>query len=89
MKPAVSSLRSDDPQRLIRLLALALILIALAFTLISPIFSLRLTQAPFLGAFFWPRLIASSSFNPDWEAIQLGLQMGDALKAVDDVPNPD
>jgi GAF domain-containing protein len=86
MKTAASSFRSNDPQRLTRALALTLILIALAFNLIAPIFALRWTQAPFIGAFFWPRLIASDSFNPNWQAYQLGLQMGDALNAVDDVP---
>ena len=86
MKTAASSLRSDDPQHFSRIIALTLILVAIVVSLIAPVFALRWVQAPFPGAFFWPGLITADTFGPDWAAHALGLQAGDALQTVDDVP---
>jgi GAF domain-containing protein len=58
----------------------------LAINILAPFFAWRWFRAPFLGALFYPNLIVSDAYNPNWQARRLGLQGGDALLAVDDMP---
>jgi signal transduction histidine kinase len=62
-----------------------MVLVAIAFVILAPIFALTWTKAPFPGVLFYPRLMATHTFNPEWAAYQQGVTVGDALQAVDGV----
>ena len=81
-----SFLRSNSPQRLIKRIITALAVIAIVFNILTLFFALRWAQAPFLGAFLYPRLVVADSYNPDWNAHRLGLQSGERILAINDAP---
>jgi len=80
---AAGSLRSYTSQNLAKIIIPLLVIVAIVFNILAAIFALRWAQAPFLGILFYPNLIATASFNPDWEAQKLGVEIGDALKTID------
>jgi GAF domain-containing protein len=86
MNTADSSLRSKTSPRLIKIVISALILIAIGFNVLAPFLAVRWSRASFPGALFYPGLIVSDTYNPDWRGHKVGLQIGDALTAVDETP---
>lgn len=83
---AAGSLRSDTSLSVPKISVAALVVIAIAVNILAPIFALRWAQSPFLGVLFYPNLIATDSFNPNWNARNLGVDAGDALRAIDNTP---
>ena len=60
-----------------------LILAALIFNILAPIFALNWAQQPFVGALFYPKLLVADTYNPDWPALQAGMQPSDVLVSID------
>jgi signal transduction histidine kinase len=86
MNTAAGLSRSNTPQELINIGIPVLVVMAIVFNVFAFIFALRWSQAPFLGVLFYPRLVATDNNNPTWQARQLGMQIGDRLLAIDDIP---
>ncbi len=86
MKTSFSSLRSSTPQSFIKIIVPVLVISAIALNVFALIFAIRWVQSPFPGTFLYPRLVVADSYNPDWNARQLGIQTGDHVLAADDTP---
>ncbi|MBN1993441.1 MAG: GAF domain-containing protein [Anaerolineae bacterium] len=86
MKTVTGSPRNELLQKSTKIPVLLLISMAIIFNILAPIFAFNWTQQPFLGAFFYPQLVAADAYNPDWNARKLGLQAADVLLSVDDRP---
>ena len=86
MDTSVSSLRSNTPQRLIKIIIPVLVAVAIAFNVFTLIFALRWGQSLFLGTFLYPGLTVSDAYNPDWAARRLGVETGDRILTVDNTP---
>ncbi|MBN1220230.1 MAG: GAF domain-containing protein [Anaerolineae bacterium] len=78
--------RSRFRQKPTQIVVLILILLAIIYNILAPIFALNWLRQPFLGALFYPRLVVADIFSPHWNARQQGLQTADILLRVDDVP---
>ena len=84
---AIGSLRSDNPQKFTKKFVPILLFISVVTVIIlALISSLSWAKAPFLGALFFPNLTTADTFDPNWQAYQQGLEVGDALIAVDEIP---
>jgi signal transduction histidine kinase len=83
MKMVTGSVRSGLSLKFTKIVVLSLILIAIIFNIAAPVFALSWAQKPFLGAFFYPKLVVADSYNPNWNAHKLGLQTADILSRVD------
>ncbi len=64
----------------------ALVVIAVVFNLLAPVFMQSWAQTPFPGALFLPGMVVSDSFNPQWAAHQQGINTNERLLALDGVP---
>ncbi len=85
MKTA-GSLRNNTSEKAAKIIVLSLIIIAVVYNLLAPVFTQRWIQAPFIGSLFYPRLVASNTFDPQWQGPRQGIQTGDQLLSVDDAP---
>ncbi len=85
MKTVTVSLRGlvQQPTQIIVPL---LIIAALVFNILAPIFALNWSQRPFVGALFYPKLVTADIYNPTWQARPAGLQSGDMVLSVDGAP---
>ncbi|GAB4432667.1 MAG: hypothetical protein Kow0031_14090 [Anaerolineae bacterium] len=63
-----------------------LAIISVALNAVAVIFAVSWAQAPFPGSFFYPRMVVSDVFSPDWAGRQQQLETGDRLLAVDGQP---
>ncbi len=79
----INSTNNDFVKKITQLIFALLIFITIALNILAPIFALYWSNQPFLGVFFYPGLVVSDSYNPNWEARKLGLQPGDILKSID------
>ncbi len=82
----MTALRSALQKRRTKVIVSLLIAIAIIFNVLALIFALNWSQQPFLGILFYPRLVVTDSYNPNWPARQLGLQAADVLLSIDGIP---
>ena len=83
METAVSSLRSSSSKRVTKIVIATLVIVAIAFNLLAPIFASYWTRAPFLGVFSFPRLVVNDVYNPAWIGRQAGFEFGDRIVSID------
>lgn len=72
-----------------RTIALALpllLLVAVVINILALVFALNWARQPFLGALFFPRLIASDAYNPGWSAHENSVEAMTVLQTVDNEP---
>lgn len=81
---AVSSLRSASSKQLASIIVPILIVITIIFNVLALIFGIYWSQQPFPGSLFYPRLVLTDNYDPDWQAHQQGLQAGDVLLSLDE-----
>ena len=61
-----------------------MVLVAIGFVVLAPVFALAWANAPFPGILFYPKLTATYTFNPEWAAHQRGVTAGTVLRAIDE-----
>ncbi len=86
MKMVVSSTRSESYKEISKITVPFLLVAAVGFNILALIFASSWARAPFPGTLFYPRFVASDLYSPQWEAYQNGLEAGDILTSIDDVP---
>ncbi|MEM7343929.1 MAG: GAF domain-containing protein [Chloroflexota bacterium] len=69
--------------RILKIVIGILVPLAVAFNILALIFASVWIQQPFLTTFFYPNLIVNHSYNPNWEARQVGIVSADQIVAVD------
>ena len=74
---------SVSPKRLTRIIFPLLIAVAIVFSVLAPLFALIWAEQPFLGTFFYPRLVAADSYSPaSWQ----GYKNAQILLSLNEVP---
>jgi GAF domain-containing protein len=86
METASSSLRDGFLPKLTQIFFPLVIVVAITVNVLAPIFALRWAAQPFLGAFFYPRLVIANVYDSTVASRQLGFQPADVLSRIDDTP---
>jgi len=86
MKTAFDSTQTESSMKLVHRFFIFLVVMAVALNILAPILALSWAKQPFLGTFFYPNLIVSDSYNPEWAARQGNLHLADWLQSVDNHP---
>jgi GAF domain-containing protein len=85
MKTADSSLRRSS-SKIRKIFIPTFLTVAVIFNILAPFFAWEWLAAPFPQVLFYPGLIVSDFYNPNWEVRELGLQPGDRLLAINEQP---
>ncbi len=62
-----------------------MVIVAIAINVFALISALMWQQNHFLGTLFYPGLVVTDTYNPDWQAHKLGMQTGDRVLEIDNV----
>lgn len=80
--PSVNKTERRQAQILVPILLIA----AVVFNVLVLLFGLRWIQQPFAGVLFYPRLVVSDAYNPNWDAAAQLQPRVDVLRRIDNIP---